>query len=235
MALESISAATNPAKSSTVSQEDKSRAGLSNNLSDFLKLLTTQLKNQDPTSPLDTSQFTDQLIGFSGVEQQINTNSKLDKLVQSQTTAAISTQLSSSVNYIGKMAEIETNQFELDTVGDPKFAYDVPKGTVNSVITITKQNGQVIGSFKGSNIEGKQNVTWDGKDGDGNRLPAGTYLFAVTLTDSANQNTSATTYAFGEVTSVEMDGDKTKVVIDDALVTDIDKVRSIEQKQLTNS
>ena len=55
---------------------------LSSNFGDFLGLLMTQLKNQDPTSPLDTNQFTSELVQFSSVEQQINTNTSLTQLIQ---------------------------------------------------------------------------------------------------------------------------------------------------------
>ena len=231
MALDSISEINNPATASTAKKENTGVSGLSNNLNDFLKLLTTQLKNQDPTQPLDTAQFTGQLIGFSSVEQQLGTNARLDKLVDKQKSTAINTQLSSSVNYIGKMAEIESDQFQLEKTGEPRFAYDVPRGVVNSVITITKANGQVIGALKGKVEEGKQNLTWDGKDANGNRLPPGRYDFSVAVTDTQNKTTNAKTYAFGEVTSVELNEGKTNLVIDDSLVVQADKVRSIEQKQ----
>lgn len=233
MSIESISAANNPATSSSEKKEDKSRTGLSNNLGDFLKLLTTQLKNQDPTSPLDTSQFTDQLIGFSGVEQQINTNGKLDKLVDSQTTTALNAQLTSSVNYIGKMVEVENNRFKMGATGDPKFSYEVPKGISNSTITIMTDTGQVIGTFKGKTEEGLQNLTWDGKDANGQRLPAGNYRFKVDMVNTEAKTIPAKTYTFGEVTSVEVKEGKTSVIVEGDYVVGIEKVRAVEAKPQT--
>ncbi|HZZ11369.1 MAG TPA: flagellar hook capping FlgD N-terminal domain-containing protein, partial [Paraburkholderia sp.] len=76
---------------STASQQ------LAGNFDTFLTLLTTQLQNQDPLSPMDSTQFTQQLVAFSGVEQQINTNNNLQSLIalnQSQ-------QAASAVSYIG--------------------------------------------------------------------------------------------------------------------------------------
>ena len=62
---------------------------LSGNFSTFLNLLTTQLKNQDPTSPMDTNQFTQQLVMYSQVEQQIQSNSNLKTLIaQGQSSAS---------------------------------------------------------------------------------------------------------------------------------------------------
>src|SRR5579862_2238926 len=79
---------------------------LSSDLNSFLTLLTTQLKNQDPLSPLDSTQFTAQLVAFTGVEQQINTNTKLDSLIGVDKA----TQLTSAANFIGNTVEAPSNQ-----------------------------------------------------------------------------------------------------------------------------
>ena len=65
-------------------QTNSSSVGLASDFNQFLILLTTQLQHQDPLSPMDTTEFTNQLVAFSGVEQQINTNQKLDSLVSLQ-------------------------------------------------------------------------------------------------------------------------------------------------------
>lgn len=236
MGLESISAATNPATATLEAKTtNKDSNSVSANLTDFLKLLTTQLQNQDPTAPADTNQITQQLIGFSQVEQQVNTNNKLDTLVNSQTTTALSTQLSASTNYIGKMVEIEGSAFNIQNTGEPKFSYDVPEGTANSVITISDSKGNVIGSFKGSTTVGKQNLVWDAKDANGNRLPSGAYDFRVTLVDSNNETTLAKTYVQGEVTSVLMDSGEAKLVVDDNTVVQVKDVIAVEDKQAATS
>jgi len=70
----SISGLTTDAQKTTAS-----KASLSQDFDDFLQLLTTQLQNQDPLNPMDSNEFTNQLVQFSQVEQQINSNQKLDK------------------------------------------------------------------------------------------------------------------------------------------------------------
>jgi flagellar basal-body rod modification protein FlgD len=198
--------------------------------SDFLNLLTAGLKNQDPTNPTKNGEFMQQITSINSLEQQLNSNTKLDALVKSQTSSALTAELASSVNYIGKSAEVENDVFTLKRTGEPKLGYDVPKGTTNSVISISNERGTVIGSYKGKITEGKQNLSWDGKDADGNRLPAGSYKISVSLTDSNNKVTNAKTYVFGDVTSVELQDGKASVVIDDSYVLPISKVRSLEEK-----
>lgn len=236
MALENINAASNPATSVLSNKATSSNSGadaLAKTQSDFLKLLTTQLKNQDPTNPQDTGEFTSQLIGFSSVEQQLNTNTKLDALVESQTSTALNAQLSSSVNYIGKMVEVQGDTFDLSATSEPKFSYDVPSGTSNSVISIFNASGVPIGSFKGSSSAGKQNLVWDGKGSDGERLPVGTYKFRVDVVDAENKTAAAKTYVLGEVTSIHVEDNKTKLVVDDRLLVPIEDVYSVGQKQTT--
>ena len=229
-----IDAKTNPATATLENKNastDNGSKALAGNLSDFLKLLTTQLKNQDPTAPTDTAQFTQQLIGFSGVEQQLNTNTKLDKLVDSQTTTAVGAQLSSSVNYIGKMAEVEGSTFTVQPGVEPKFSYVLPEGVRNSQITISDSKGVVIGAFQGKTAAGKQDVIWDAKDATGKALPAGQYTVKVSWLDEKGTATAAKTNIVGEVTGVDVSDGKTSLVIDDNFVVSIDKVQSVAAKQ----
>ena len=234
MELDSISSSKNPATSKVYSSGSGASATTAESIaktkSDFLNLLTTQLKNQDPTKPTDNAAFTQQITAINALEQQLDTNTKLGQLVTSQNNAALTTQLASSVNYIGKSVQIENNLFKLNQTGTPKLSYDVPKGTTNSIITISDSKGQVVGTYKGQSTEGIQNLSWDGKDADGKRLPAGDYKITVSLTDTNSKATAATTYVFGNVTSVETQNSKSSVVVDDSYVVPIEKVRSIEQQ-----
>lgn len=236
MSLDSISAIKNPSRTTLVNEAAQTNSGssaesIAKTKSDYLNLLTTQLKNQDPTKPTDNEAFTQQITALNSLEQQLNTNTKLDALVSSLSGSTVATQLSSSVDYIGKSVEVENDTFKLRQTGEPKLGYDVPKGITNSVISISNERGQVVGSYRGQTTEGKQNLVWDGRDFNGNRLPEGTYKISVTLTDTNNQQSSAKTYAFGEVTSIELQDNKASVVIDDSYVLPIEKIRTVEKTQ----
>src|SRR5579871_1104868 len=92
--------------STGTSSSNDALSGLSSNFSTFLTLLTTQLKNQDPTSPMDSNQFTQQLVEFSQVEQQINTNDNLQTLISqgSSTASAMAT------TYLGRNVSVTNGQ-----------------------------------------------------------------------------------------------------------------------------
>src|SRR5438309_3225555 len=104
----SITAATSTAAaaSSAVTSTGVDKTTLAGNFQAFLTILTTQLKNQNPLDPLDTNQFTQQLVQFAGVEQQLKTNSELAALQQSaQSTQALA--------FVGRMAVVDGNTANL--------------------------------------------------------------------------------------------------------------------------
>src|SRR5258708_3531997 len=92
---------------------------LSADFNNFLTLLTTQLKNQDPLSPMDSTQFTQQLVAFTGVEQQINTNTKLDQLIKLDKSSL----MTSAASYIGTEVEATADQVWLPTTGGTSIGY----------------------------------------------------------------------------------------------------------------
>src|SRR5271154_461249 len=113
-ALNSASSASSASSSSTSSTSNANPLNkLSSDFNDFLTLLTTQLQNQDPLSPMDSTQFTAQLVAFTGVEQQINTNSKLDSLIGIDKGS----QLTSAANFIGDTVEAPSSSLSLDATG----------------------------------------------------------------------------------------------------------------------
>ena len=102
-------------------QLESSRTSLADNYEMFLNLLTAQMKNQDPLDPLDSTQFVDQLVSFSGVEQQIAQNQNLESLLIVQSAAA----QTSSVGYIGRVATALTPDSRLES-GTAAWQYELP-------------------------------------------------------------------------------------------------------------
>src|SRR5690242_8710914 len=113
---------TSPAATSSSSTTSAATTGFGSNFNTFLTLLTTQLKAQDPTSPLDTNQFTQQLVQFAQVEQSISTNDKLSSLVSMQT----SDQAISALPLVGKTVQFDCNSTVLPDGGSAKFSYSLP-------------------------------------------------------------------------------------------------------------
>lgn len=198
-----LSSLQKPATTTTSSSSSSSaQATLSQNYTTFIKLLTSQLQNQDPLNPTDTSQFTQQLVQYSQVEQQIDTNSKLDTLISQGSNSG----LSNVVGYIGKDAELNGNQLSV-TNGVGEFSYTLSKPATNVSIQITDANGNVVRNATGGLSTGKQVISWDGKDDSGNQLNDGTYTFKITATDQQGNNITSTSTGFAQITGVSTASD----------------------------
>lgn len=192
---------TTASSTSSASSAAGSQAQLSSDINFFLKLLTTQLKNQDPSSPLDTNQFTQQIAQYSSVQQQVNTNSNLEKLLAANKQSSAST----AVGYIGKEIESRGNTGEVSG-GQGAFSYILPKAANSAEITITNATGQVVFKGNGDTKSGRNIVVWDGTNSStGSKEPDGTYKIAVNALDPAGKPILAETRSVATVIGVETD------------------------------
>jgi flagellar basal-body rod modification protein FlgD len=193
------SSSASSAAASAASAHALASSQIAGNFQSFLQLLTTQLQNQNPLSPLDTNQFTQQLVEFAGVQQQINTNDSLASLVSLQQTA----QSTQALGFVGKTAVVSGNTAAL-TKSSATWQLSIPSAsTVN--ISIANSNGQTVftGSFPAS--AGKdQPFTWNGQGNDGTQWPDGNYTLTATAKDSSNNTVAVTTQVEGVVSSVDL-------------------------------
>ncbi|WP_448188888.1 flagellar hook assembly protein FlgD [Azospirillum sp. sgz301742] len=179
---------------------DAAVKGLGDNFNNFLNLLTTQLKNQDPTKPMDSNEMTSQLVQFANVEQNIGTNTRLDKLLKMQQASTASSNLS----YLGKTVSYEGTSFTLgaDTKDTP-LAYELDTKAKTVDVKIVDSNGKTVRTIKGETASGKHQLGWDYKDNDGKVVPAGTYKLSVAATaEDKNTVIEPKTYTFGTVVGV---------------------------------
>lgn len=188
--------------------ENPSRNKLAKDLNTFLSLLTSQLKHQDPLSPMDSTEFTQQLVQFAQVEQQMSQNDKLDKLVEAHNAGLAAT----AVSYIGNYVEAEGNQVPLQD-GKGRFAYGVSEAAKQVGILIKDHTGRVVRAVEGETTAGVHDFRWDGKDDEGNQLPDGTYSLALTATGKEGSVDTWTTI-FGKVTGVTSKDDQVTLVMD---------------------
>jgi flagellar basal-body rod modification protein FlgD len=172
---------------------------IAGNFQSFLQLLTTQLQNQNPLDPLDTNQFTQQLVEFAGVQQQLNTNSQLSTLVSLQQTA----QSTQALTFVGKTAVVGGNTAAL-TNSSATWNLNIPSSaTVN--ISIANSSGQTVFTGQYSAAAGNnQPFTWNGRGSDGTQWPDGQYKLTATATDSAGNSVGITTAVQGVVSSVDL-------------------------------
>jgi flagellar basal-body rod modification protein FlgD len=202
-AISPTTTGTNGTSGTNGSSSSSSSSGVDNtmiasNFTTFLQLLTTQLKNQDPLSPMDTNQFTQQLVEFAQVEQQMKSNDQLGSLVSMEQSAQQTTALA----YVGSTVVVDGSTAALNSSG-ATWAFNVTK-PATATVTIRDSSGQTAytGSFAVS--PGDQKFTWDGKGNDGKTWPAGSYSMSVTAVD-ANKNTVAiSTEVEGVVDSVDL-------------------------------
>jgi len=170
---------------------------LTGNFDTFLQLLTAQLQNQDPLSPMDSTQFTQQLVEFSQVEQQINTNSNLQNLI-SLTEANAG---SAAVSYLGKDITITNGNGALIN-GQAQWNYTLGADSASTTLTVTNSSGQVVYTGPGSTTSGSNTFSWNGQDQNGNQLPDGTYTLAVTATGSDGSTIQTSVSYSGTVSEV---------------------------------
>ena len=175
------------------------QVGLGSDFHTFLTLLTTQLKNQDPLSPLDTNQFTQQLVSFSQVEQAINTNTTLSNLLSLQ----LADQSIAALPLVGHTVEYTDNQGAL-VGGKAEFAYNLPAQAKSATITITDASGRIVLQQPADTAAGPHTFNWNGKASDGTQVPDGTYTFNVSATAADQSAINAAISAFGKVGGVQV-------------------------------
>ncbi len=175
-----------------------SNSTLASNFTTFLQLLTTQLKNQNPLDPLDTNQFTQQLVQFAQVEQQLKSNDQLQTLVSLQQTA----QQTQALAFVGMKVAVEGKTAELKD-GAATWGFSVTKPATATVNVVNSAGATVYtGTF--SVNAGLQNFSWDGRNNNGQAQPAGAYTLSVTAKDASGQTLAVSTETEGTVDSVDM-------------------------------
>lgn len=181
------------------SQTTAASTSLAEDFSQFLTLLTVQLQNQDPLDPMDTSEFTNQIVAFTGVEQQINTNQKLDDLVALQ----LSSSLSSALSYVGLDISYIGNEFNYDGTLPAKINYAMDGSAIDAKVRVLNEQGDILYEEQAKTSAGNNEFVWDGTDKNGNPLPAGTYQVRIDALDANDQPVVSTTVVSGRVRGVE--------------------------------
>lgn len=172
--------------------------GLGADFNTFLRLLTTQLQNQDPTNAMSPEQMTQQLVQFAGVEQQLRMNGSLEKLIGLQQAS----QLTASASLLGQVVEVEGNRLPLQ---DGAARLRLPQAGLAAAarIQVLDPSGRTLREARvplGTDIS---EWTWDGKDSAGRRLPDGGYRFAVTGFGADGGSVPLEATVLGRVTGTE--------------------------------
>lgn len=201
------------AVTATTAASATGRTRLAENFDTFLTLLTTQLKNQDPLSPMDSTQFTQQLVQMTGVEQQLLTNDLLEKLV-SNTGSGIST----AVSLIGKEVRADSDLAALSG-GKAEWVYKLDRAASDVKIEVLDSKGRIVQTVAPTeNAAGEHTFKWDGKTAGGSTAADGVYSLRVTAKDSSGSAVPAGVVAQGVVTGVQQIDGQTVVTINGAQI-----------------
>lgn len=195
---------------------------------DFLQLLVTQLRNQDPMSPMKGQEFAAQLAQFSSVEQLININDTLG--AQDGANNALAQRLESSMaaNMLGTRVQAQGNTISRMGEGDTTLRFTTNAPASNAILTIRDQQGQVVRTEElGTLDKGEQSFAWNGKDASGEPVPDGTYSFEVDAMDNEGAAVRTNTYLSGVVDRVTFNQDGIQLWVGDTSIP-FSSVQSLE-------
>ncbi len=210
------------------SASQKAQGAANLNFDTFIKLLTTQLQNQDPLKPMDGTAFTEQIATFSALEQQIATNSNLEKLVASDTFGAQTL----AVSYIGKEALVPGAKTSLSN-GKLDFTYSLDKRALSNEIKIVDSKGSIVKTIDGDLSKGSYEITWDGKSDTGEQLDDGEYTIFIEAAGADGNAIQADIFSFSEIYAVEAEGENINLITKDGTNVDFKSVRQVRANQST--
>jgi len=200
-------------------------ATLASNFTTFLTLLTTQLKHQDPLSPLDTNQFTQQLVQFAGVEQQMKMNTQMASLISIEQSA----QSTAAMAYLGATATVDGSTTKLAS-GKAQWTFTSDKPATGS-ISIADSTGNVAYSGSFTLNAGQQNFAWDGKGNNGTQWPDGNYKMTISAKDTGGNAVAVSTTVKGTVDSVDLTSSPPTLSIGGSNFT-VDKIKNVVRSGL---
>ncbi len=199
-AVSASSGSSGATSSSSASSSSGALGSLTSNYNDFLTLFTTQLQDQDPDSPMDSDQFTTELVQFSGVEQQVQTNSNLTQLIQ----LTQAQDLSQGSGEVGKNVSISGNVMPLQS-GSATVNFDTPSAEPVA-ISITNSSGVDVKDVTLTSSAGANSWSWNGQSNTGVQEPDGAYNVSVMTGDSSGDTTAVPFTSTGTVTGVAKSG-----------------------------
>lgn len=189
-----------------------SRQTIAENFDTFLQLLTTQLRNQNPLDPLDTNQFTQQLVQFTSVEQQLKTNQFLEAMMLTGQNSSNG----QAVSYVGKIVTASGNKSEMVN-GKATWNFAVAE-SAQITVNVRDMSGNVVFTKQGAVGEGENIFVWDGVGSDGTRKPDGSYSITIEARNGNGKLITVATEMTGEVTGVDFTGTEPVLIVGTARV-----------------
>lgn len=206
---------------SSVGEASNDRTGIAEDFDSFLSLLMVQLQTQDPTDPLDTNQFTQQLVQFSEVEQTVKMNENIEQLISLSAASAIT----NVVGYIGKEVTAAGTSTELSG-GSASWNFELASGSNDVTFTVKDANGAVVFEENRAAAAGSAVYSWDGTKASGGTAPDGFYTLSIRALDGSGSRIDAATTTKGIVDGVDMSGSDILLLVGDRKIM-LDEVTAI--------
>ncbi len=188
----------------------------------FLRLLTAQIRNQDPLAPMDSTQFVEQLATFSTLEQQVQTNTILESMAASLTSLHSTT----SADWVGRTVAVPSSVIRFDG-SDVDFTFDAPDEADTALLAVRSSDGQLLGRTRLNPTTDIQ--TWNGRlDGSRTPLPDGQYFVEVELLADGLALGSVTPRIIGNVSQVQVIDGEALLVTDQGLAAPISAVEQVK-------
>lgn len=183
---------------------------------DFLQLMITQMKNQDPLDPMDSSQYSAQLAQFSSLEQMTNINQTLTESLNAQYGLAQSINNSMSASMIGKEVKVSGSDIAVTkNLSSMEFGYNLEANAKTSVLKISDSDGKLVKTVDLSDLSmGDQKYTWDLTNSSGAKVAKGNYTYTIESKGNDGLEVATTAYRIGTIDAVRFTGSGTKAIID---------------------
>ncbi len=183
---------------------------------DFLQMLTYQLKNQNPTKPYDNQEFAQQLATFSQLEQLSDIKSLLNDQVELFSVLAMSMENTALPGMIGKYAKASSKTLDFDGINPTAIGFKTPYPVNSGIMKIKDNAGNLITTIDLTPSQcttGEYSIAWDGKDKAGNRMLPGKYNVEVELYENDGITSNAQTFTVGKIESVRFKAEGTVLVV----------------------
>jgi len=189
---------------------------------DFMTLLLKQLSHQDPLNPMDSAQFTSQLTEFSSLEELSNIKDSLEGVLAYQQ----SMQNATVANLIDKTVETNGDSFYMQD--NAEVGYELGRDAASVIISVYDSSGATVWSGEvGEHMAGVNTFNWNGKDIEGNQLPAGKYTFGIDAKDVSGETVNVSTIEKGLVTGISFEEGLTYLTLDGNRKINLSDIRSI--------
>jgi flagellar basal-body rod modification protein FlgD len=184
---------------------------------DFLKLMITELKNQDPLNPMDGTQYVAELAQFSSLEQLTNLNEYMKESIDTNSSLAETINNTVLASLIGKEAKVSGSSLTVNGQDSISLGYTLSSAASSVTVNIYDSSGTLVKTIDDcSTTSGDNKLSWDLTDNDGSTVEDGSYTFEVVATDSSGNSMTADLFRTGIISGVRFTTSGTVVLIDGA-------------------